>query len=74
MSDVEFLLQLVDRLGSAHLPWKITKHHAKQVITNDAATIVAECFDSSGIVPELIVRAINSLPEIAAELAIQERT
>jgi hypothetical protein len=70
-NEIDFCLELTDRLGSAHLPWKITKHHAKQVITNDAATIVAECFDDSGIVPELIMRAINALPEIAVELALK---
>lgn len=68
--EIDFALELLDRLGSAKLPWKTQKLRACTQIINDSAIIVAECYDSAGIVPELIVRAVNALPAIAAELAV----
>ena len=63
-----FILDLADRLGSAKTPWSVKRGRTHYEITNDQAVLVADCYDAAGIVPELIVRMVNALPLIAAEL------
>lgn len=70
---IDFALELVDRLDSAHLPWTVQKLATHQRIVNGAGTLIAETYDAAAIVPELIVRVVNALPVLAVEFGLEPR-